>query len=86
MTWHLTIDFESSSQMLLKAASSEIEAGHLGSKKIRLKAFKVLQILVAVLEKNACQDTLAFLFPGLVSGLSKALSFQGILSMQLSPF
>ena len=62
---------------LLQTAHREVQAGPLGSRTVRLRALEGVSELVTALDTNGCQDELAFLLPGLVSGLTKALQHQG---------
>ena len=70
---------------LLKAASDEIEAGQTGSKAIRAAAMCAINSIVNMLTANNGRDTLAFLLPGIVSGLGQAILAAGqpLLSVRL---
>ena len=79
-----------SARILLKAADSEVLAGFVGSKAVRLQAFQCLGQLIRSLDACGAHDALAFLLPGLLGGLTKGLQDQGasfalVLALPLYP-
>ena len=63
--------------LLLRAAEREVAAGLRGSKPIRVEALQALASLIDALGRSQGEDLLAFLLPGLVSGLGKQLLSSG---------
>lgn len=59
--------------LLIKAAESEVAAGVRGSKAVRLAALEALTQLIQALGGHQGCGILAYLLPGLVSGLGKQL-------------
>lgn len=67
---------------LLKAAEEEVQAGLTGSKALTAAALEATKHLIQGVDSG---DALAFVLPGLASGLSKILIAAGAISLQLPP-
>ena len=68
---------------LLRTADYEVQAGLKGSKSVHLKAIEALYHIIQLLDDVGAHTTLAFLLPGLFSGLTRGLQNQGEIKRHL---
>ena len=67
--------------LLLRIVDEEAKAGQQGSRALRAASLRCLRHLINVVADGEGYATLAFLVPGLVSGLCRALVAAGVCSL-----